>query len=179
MLSNYCSWDLISPLNFVWFENAACIPCAIDNNFELRLHCYSRPQQLFIDPWPFSDPLSTPWLFIDPLDGPIDPWGSISTTLRTTVLRSCFILQRKLHYMHYLSWFFHFHVNCRVTATRSVWKFCNFVLRSYLLITSTNISSNIYHRLSLCFACSHWIFQLKTYYEHLTTKKHTTVILKT
>jgi len=27
-----------------------------------------------------------PWLFIDPLDGPIDPWGSISTTLRTTVL---------------------------------------------------------------------------------------------
>ena len=35
-----------------------------------------------------------PWLFIDPLDGPIDPWGSMSTTLRTTVLdwsviRSC------------------------------------------------------------------------------------------
>lgn len=34
-------------------------------------------------PWLFIDPLSTPWLFIDPLDGPIDPWGSILTTLRT------------------------------------------------------------------------------------------------
>jgi len=37
-------------------------------------------------PWPFSDPHSTLWLFIDPLDGPIDPWGSVSTTLRTTAL---------------------------------------------------------------------------------------------
>jgi len=30
-----------------------------------RLHCSSRPQQLFIHPWPFSDPrdyLSTPWM---------------------------------------------------------------------------------------------------------------------
>jgi len=35
---------------------------------------------------PFSDSHSTPWQFIDPLDGPIDPWGSISTTLRTTAL---------------------------------------------------------------------------------------------
>jgi len=26
----------------------------------------------------------TPLLFIDPLDGPVDPWGSISTTFRTT-----------------------------------------------------------------------------------------------
>ena len=35
---------------------------------------------------PFSDSHSTLWLFIDPLDGPIDPWKSISTTLRTTGL---------------------------------------------------------------------------------------------
>jgi len=54
-----------------------------------RLHCSSRPQQLFIDPWSFSDPHSTTWLFVDPLDGPIDLWGSISTTLRTTELEVC------------------------------------------------------------------------------------------
>ena len=35
---------------------------------------------------PCSDPHSTPWLFIDPLDGPLDPWGSISTTLRITTV---------------------------------------------------------------------------------------------
>jgi len=28
----------------------------------------------------------TPWLFIDPSDGPIDPWGSILTTLTATAL---------------------------------------------------------------------------------------------
>jgi len=39
-----------------------------------------------LTPGPLSDTHSTPWLFIDPLDGLIDPWGSISTTLRTTAI---------------------------------------------------------------------------------------------
>lgn len=43
----------------------------------------STPSKHSPTPWLFIDPLSTPWLFIDPLGGPIDPWGSISTTLRT------------------------------------------------------------------------------------------------
>ena len=45
----------------------------INNNFarltiSWRPHCSSRPQQLFVNPWPFSDPhstrdyLSTPWM---------------------------------------------------------------------------------------------------------------------
>ena len=62
---------------FGLLKNAVCITCPINNNFTLEtslLHG-SRPQQLFIDPWLFSDPHSTPWLFIDPLDGPIDTWG--------------------------------------------------------------------------------------------------------
>ena len=70
----------------------------INNKFVLltiilnwRLRCSSRPQQLFVDPWPFSDSHSTPLLFIDPSDGSIDPWGSISTTFRITVLVSFWV----------------------------------------------------------------------------------------
>jgi len=55
----------------------------INNNFDFEASCSSRPQQSFVDPWPFSDPHATLWLFIDPLDGALDPWRSISTTLRT------------------------------------------------------------------------------------------------
>jgi len=69
---------------FDLLKNAVCIPCLI--NSSLRLHCSSRPQQLFIDSLVIQWPHLTLWLFIDPLDGPIDPWGSISTTLRTTAL---------------------------------------------------------------------------------------------
>ena len=51
-----------------------------------RLHCSSRPQELFIDllaiRWPPFDPVT----IYRPLDGPVHPWGSISTTLRTTGL---------------------------------------------------------------------------------------------
>ena len=50
------------------------------------------PNSYSLTPWPFSDSDSTPWLFIDPLHGRIDPWGSISTTLRTT--GSCTLLQQ-------------------------------------------------------------------------------------
>jgi len=47
------------------------------------------PSSYSLTPWPFIDPHSTPWLFIDTLDGPTDPWGSKSTTLRTTGLSPC------------------------------------------------------------------------------------------
>jgi len=43
-------------------KNAVCIPCPINNNLNWRLHCSSRPQQLFIDPltiqWPPFDPVT-------------------------------------------------------------------------------------------------------------------------
>jgi len=46
---------------FDLLKNVVCIPCPINNNFELKLeldlHRSSRPQQLFIDPWTFSDPI--------------------------------------------------------------------------------------------------------------------------
>jgi len=51
-----------------------------------RLQCSIIPSSYSLTPWLFSDPHSTPWLFIDPLDCPIEPWGSISATLRTTTL---------------------------------------------------------------------------------------------
>lgn len=35
--------------------------------------------------WPPGGQWMTLWLFIDPLDGPIDSWGSTSTTLKTPV----------------------------------------------------------------------------------------------
>ena len=51
-----------------------------------RLHCFSRPQELFIQhlaiQWHRFDPVT----IYRPLDGPIDPWGSISTTWGTTGL---------------------------------------------------------------------------------------------
>jgi len=49
------------------------------------------PSSYSLTPWPFSGPHSTQWLFIDPLGGQIDPWGLISTTLRTTGLKSLII----------------------------------------------------------------------------------------
>jgi len=73
--------DLI--ILFDLLKNAVCIPCPINNwGFISPVH----PSSYSLTPWPFSDPHSTPWLFIDPLDGPNDPWGSISITLRTTAL---------------------------------------------------------------------------------------------
>ena len=74
-------------ISFDLLKKAVCIPCPINNNLNWRLHISSRPQQFFIDPLAINWPHSTPWLFIDPLDGPVDPWGSISTTLRTTGLK--------------------------------------------------------------------------------------------
>jgi len=53
---------------FDLLKNAVCIPCPINNNFELEAHCCSRPQQLLIDTlaiqWPPFDPMtiSTPWM---------------------------------------------------------------------------------------------------------------------
>ena len=47
-----------------------------------------------VDPSSYSLTPIRPLAIFDPLDGPIDPWGSISTTLRTTGLR----YQYKHHY---------------------------------------------------------------------------------
>ena len=73
----------------VW-RSAFLHPCPINNNFELigGFIAPVDPMSYSLTPWrwPFSDPDSTLWLFIDPLAGPIDPWGSISTTLRTNGL---------------------------------------------------------------------------------------------
>ena len=47
---------------FDLLKNAVCIPCPINNDFDWRVHCCSRPQQLFIDPlaiqWPPFDPVT-------------------------------------------------------------------------------------------------------------------------
>jgi len=40
--------DLI--ILFDLLKNAVCIPCPINNNFELGFHISSTPQQLFVDP---------------------------------------------------------------------------------------------------------------------------------
>ena len=78
-------------------KNAVCIPCPINDNFKLEVSWSSRLQQLFIAPWPFSDPHSTTSLFTDPLDGPNDQWGSISTTVRTAGLEGLGVVHKWRH----------------------------------------------------------------------------------
>jgi len=52
-----------------------------------RLQRSSRLQQLFIDPLTIQWPLFNPVTIYRSLGWSIWPWGSISTTLRTTALR--------------------------------------------------------------------------------------------
>jgi len=76
-------WAALSTL-FDLLKSAVCIPCPVNTNFGWRLHCSSRPQQLFIGPlaiqWSPFDPVIIYW----PLGWSNWLLGSISTTLRTT-----------------------------------------------------------------------------------------------
>ena len=70
VLLNYCSCDLISPFNFVWYiETPFVFLARLTLILNWRLHCSSKTQQLFIDPLGHSvtpvrsrDYLSTPWI---------------------------------------------------------------------------------------------------------------------
>jgi len=69
LLLNYCSWDLNSLILFDLLKNTICIPCPINNNFELEASLLQQtpavihwPPSHSVTPIPPHDYLSTPWM---------------------------------------------------------------------------------------------------------------------
>jgi len=83
---------------FGLLKSAVCIPCPINSDFWIG-GCIAPVDRsnYSLTPGQSVTPFNTVTIY-RPLGGPIDPWGSVLTTLRTTTLhrpsRPCFDCKR-------------------------------------------------------------------------------------